>query len=420
MAFLSRFFKRKATPVHNPARNQGWFSLAEPFTGAWQTGQTLKREDVLQFHAVFSCVSLIAQDVAKLPLELRQKQGNIWQKIEDKNFKLLKKPNHYQTLQQFIEYWIVSKLTYGNTYVLKVRDIFNGKIVGLQVLNPALVVPMIDNAGNVYYQLKLDYLNQVNDIILPESEIIHDRMNCFYHPLVGLSPISACALSANHGLSIQHNAKNFFENMSRPSGMLVAPTAIDDDTAQSIRKRWQENYSQGNYGRTAIMGNDIKYVPLNISASDSQLLEQLKLSAEVVCSVFRVPAFKIGLVGLTQGVKAETLNEIYYTDCLQPYIEAIENLLDEHLNLAEFHYEVFFDLDNLIRMDSLSKIEFYEKGVKSGILSPNEARAKFNYAPVAGGDTPYMQQQNFSLEALSKRDSTDNPFDKTQKQGETS
>lgn len=412
MSWLSRLFRIKAVPVHMPTRQQGWISLSDSFASVWQSGKAPKREDILQFHAVFGCISSIAQDIAKLPLELRKKQGSIWEVVKDKNFKLLKKPNHYQTLQQFIEYWIVSKLTYGNTYVLKVRDIFNGKIVGLQVLNPALVTPMVDNDGNVFYQLKLDYLNQVNDMILPASEIIHDRMNCFYHPLVGLSPISACALSASHGLSIQQNSKSFFANMSRPSGMLVTPTAIDEETAQTIRQRWNENYSAGNYGKTAVMGNDVKYVPLNLSASDSQLLEQLKLSAEVVCSVFRVPMFKIGLSDLSQGVKAETLNEIYYTDCLQPYIEAIENLLDEHLNLDEFNYEVFFDLDNLIRMDSLSKIEFFEKGVKSGILSPNEARAKFNYQPVSGGDTPYMQQQNFSLEALSKRDNTDNPFGK--------
>lgn len=417
MSWFSRLFKSKAVPVHVPTRQQGWISSSESFAGAWQSGKVPKREDILQFHAVFSCISLIAQDIAKLPLELRKKQGSIWEVVKDKNFKLLKKPNNYQTLQQFIEYWIVSKLTYGNTYVLKVRDIFNGKIVGLQVLNPALVTPMVDNDGNVFYQLKLDYLNQVNDMILPASEIIHDRMNCFYHPLVGLSPISACALSASHGLSIQQNSKSFFANMSRPSGMLVAPTAIDEETAQTIRQRWNENYSAGNYGKTAVMGNDVKYVPLNLSASDSQLLEQLKLSAEVVCSVFRVPMFKIGLSDLSQGVKAETLNEIYYTDCLQPYIEAIENLLDEHLNLDEFNYEVFFDLDNLIRMDSLSKIEFFEKGVKSGILSPNEARAKFNYQPVSGGDTPYMQQQNFSLEALSKRDNTDNPFHSKKDEG---
>jgi phage portal protein BeeE len=43
-------------------------------------------------------------------------------------------------------------------------------------------------------------------------------------------------------------------------------------------------------------------------------------------------------------------------------------------------------------------------------LAPNEARRRLNLKPVTGGDTPYLQQQNYSLEALSKRDSKDDPF----------
>ena len=61
-------------------------------------------------------------------------------------------------------------------------------------------------------------------------------------------------------------------------------------------------------------------------------------------------------------------------------------------------------------MDSISQMNFYSLGVQRGIFAPNEARAVFNYKPVTGGDTPYMQQQNYSLEAISKRDAKDDPF----------
>jgi hypothetical protein len=43
-------------------------------------------------------------------------------------------------------------------------------------------------------------------------------------------------------------------------------------------------------------------------------------------------------------------------------------------------------------------------------MSPNEGRAKFDLKPVAGGDNPYLQQQNYSLEALAKRDAQADPF----------
>jgi phage portal protein BeeE len=35
---------------------------------------------------------------------------------------VLRKPNHYQTINKFIENWILSKLMNGNTFVLLQRD----------------------------------------------------------------------------------------------------------------------------------------------------------------------------------------------------------------------------------------------------------------------------------------------------------
>lgn len=408
MGMFGNFLRKKSM---TPVGGGGWYSVInEPFTGAWQRNMELKRGDLLSFHAVFSCVSLVSKDLGKLPLELRKQEGDVWTTVKDPRFKFLEKPNRFQTMQQFIEHWAISKLTRGNTYVLKFRDAF-GLVQQLFVLNPDLVMPLVSDAGEVFYQIGVDKLaQQSQSIILPASEIIHDRWNCFYHPLVGLSPISACVLAASGGVAIQKYGANFFHNMSRPSGILTAPGRIADDDAKKIHDAWNQNYSSGNIGKTAVLGGDMKYIPLSMPASDAQLIEQHKLSAEVCCSVFHVPAFKIGLGGIPSGQKVEDMNLIYYVDCLQSPIEAIENLIDDSFGLKALGLEVFFNTDGLIRMDANSQMTYYSNGVKGGIIAPNEARIKFNLKPVAGGNTPYMQQQNFSLEALAKRDAKDDPF----------
>ena len=104
------------------------------------------------------------------------------------------------------------------------------------------------------------------------------------------------------------------------------------------------------------------------------------------------------------------MERIYLNSCLQALIEAIENCLDDGLELKEKGYEAFLDISGLLRMDSMSQMNFYSLGVQRGIISPDEAREQFNYAPVPGGNSVYMQQQNFSLEALSKRDAKEDPF----------
>src|SRR4029077_20698289 len=64
-----------------------------------------------------------------------------------------------------------------------------------------------------------------------------------------------------------------------------------------------------------------------------------------------------------------------------------------------------FDLDDLIWMDTPTRTNAAGEAVRAGVMTPNEARRKyFGLGPVAGGDTPYMQVQNYSLEALAERD----------------
>src|SRR5688572_17576405 len=98
----------------------GWHRIMEPFSGAWQRNKEESHGNLLCYPTLFACISRISQDVAKLPLKLMRNDGGIWNEVEVVAYSaLLRKPNHYQTAQQFRESWVVSKLTQGNTYVLK-------------------------------------------------------------------------------------------------------------------------------------------------------------------------------------------------------------------------------------------------------------------------------------------------------------
>lgn len=411
MGFFDYFRKKSLIDVSNQG---GWspiMGVHEPYTGAWQYGNELKRTDLTNFHAIFACVSLIASDIGKLKMQTKSVQNGVLLPTKSHAQRLLKKPNPHQTWQQFAENWINSKLLRGNAYILKERDLF-GDIFRLWVLNPDRVKVLVSDKGEVFYQVSHDKLFGLSETTVPASEIIHDCFNCFYHPLVGLSPISACAVSAGIGLAIQGSQATLFKNDSRPSGILSVPSAINQAKADEIRTNWRNRYTGANRGDVAVLGDGAKYEQISLSSADTQALEQLKMMGDVVCSVYHVPAFKIGLGAIATGQKVSDLNEIYYSDCLQHYIEAIENLLDEHLGL-EKGVEIIADLTSLIRMDSMSQMVYLKEGTLSGIMSPNEARATLGLPPVAGGESPLMQQQNYSLSALARRDNSDDPFGKS-------
>jgi HK97 family phage portal protein len=243
---------------------------------------------------------------------------------------------------------------------------------------------------------------------VPASEIIHDRFNCLFHPLVGVSPIYANGLAATQGLRMQENSANLFANGARPGGILVAPGKIDPENASRLKEYWDTNFAGRNTGKVSVLGDGLKFENLAMNAVDAQLIEQLKWTAEVVCSTFHVPPYKIGVGEPPKYNNIQALNVEYYSQCLQVLFESIELCLDEALGIGQgvkvngTEYGTEFDVDNLMRMDALTQMDVLEKS--KGKLTVNEQRARLEHEPVDGGDTVYLQEQDHSLEWLSRRD----------------
>ena len=214
------------------------------------------------------------------------------------------------------------------------------------------------------------------------------------------------------------NSTKFFTNNAVPSGVLTAPGHIDQTNADELKTRWEAAFSGDNVGRVAVLGDGLTYDKMSMSASDSQLIEQLRWTAENACMAFHVPPYMVGLGNLPANTNPESLQIQYYSQCLQNLIESIELLLDEGLemttNARGRPIGTEFDLDDLLRMDTATLVKASSDAIKGGGMAPNEARARYlALGPVAGGESPYLQQQNFSLSALAKRDAKADPFTKT-------
>jgi HK97 family phage portal protein len=211
------------------------------------------------------------------------------------------------------------------------------------------------------------------------------------------------------GSYIQSNSAQFFKNKSNPGGVMTAPGPITPETAARIREQWQANYSGSNAGKVAVLGDGLEYKPIGVTAADAQLIEQLKFTGEMICATFHVPPYKLGLGQMPTVNNVAALNQQYYDQALQPIVEKMELRLDEGLELLD-GYETWLDESSLLRMDTPTRLDAHNKAIAGGWMSPNEARRAEQMPPVEGGDTPYLQQQNYSLAALAKRDAQPDPF----------
>lgn len=411
--------QRKALQLQPLSGRGGWWrAIREPYTGAWQRNEEVSIDTALSFSAVFGCTTLIMGDIGKLTVRLvEQDDVGIWNEVDNPAYSpFLRKPNRYQNWSQFAETWTASKLNSGNVYVLKQRDARRVVIAGY-VLDPLRVTPLVAQDGSVYYELKRDDLSGLpqEKVTVPASEIMHDRMNALFHPLVGLSPIFACALAARQGLSIQNNSSKLFSNGSIPGGVLTAPGAIGDDTAVRLKEYWDSNFTGENVGKVAVLGDGLKYEGMAWNAVDLQLIEQLKWTGETVCTCYHVPPYLVDLGPPPPYANVTPVIQKYYSQCLQTNLHGMELTLDDGLGLGKQFGNRFgteFDPDDLMWMDADAKSKAAQDGIGSGGMSPNEARKRY-YAlgPVDGGESPYLQQQYYSLAALAERDK-DKPFAK--------
>ena len=377
----------------------GFASVREPFSGAWQMNKECTAQTALAFSGVYACVMTIADDVSKLPVRVREFGADEIARTKPDHWaaRLFRKPNSYQTGIQFLQQYVLGKLLTGTAYVIFEYDDRQVPIA-MHLLDPRTTRPLIADDGDIYYSIAQSHSN-INalagikgDVILPATDVLHDRMASVFHPLIGVSPLFAAGASAQTGYSILQNSKSFFANMSRTSGVLTAPGKISKETAARLAQKWRDNFSAGNIGQVAVLGDGLKWEPMTLSAVDAQLIEQLRWSVEDVARVFRVPMFMLGDLSKVSYKNSEQLARTYYQSTLQWHLESIESAFDKFFDFTRTTF-LEFDLDPLFRTDSESRFSVYKDGLDAGVYAINEVRARENLPPVKGGSEPRIQMQ---------------------------
>lgn len=397
-----------------PRTNGAWVRVFDWRPGAWQADAEFdagNTPDPLLHSATYACIRAIATDIAKLwPRLLIQVASGIWQDHKAAAYSpLLRKPNQFQVWAEFITQWLVSLLTVGNTYVLLWRDA-RGVVSRMNVLDPNKVAVYIGADGSVWYGVTRDPLltpEKEAMLYVPATEIIHHKYMPLVHPLIGSTPLAVASLSAITARRQVNSNDKLYAGGLIPPGVIEVPEEMTQAQVTEASTRWAEFRAQG---KTAILDGGLKYTPLQPKSVDMQAIELLKWNAQDVCIAFGVPAWRAGVEPMPSlGSNPEVAELTYHSQTLQHLIEMIEQLLDVGLSLPSY-LAVELDVAALKRMDSTSRYAVYKNAVSAGVMTPNEARKAENMPPVAGGDSCYLQQQNYSLEALAKRDAQDDPF----------
>ncbi|UIV22244.1 phage portal protein [Escherichia coli] len=160
---------------------------------------------------------------------------------------------------QFFELWLNAKLRHGNTVVLKIRN------PGGRSKNCVFWT----GAGlNLWWRMTARCSIASPDrncgiteaVTVPAREVIHDRFNCFFHPLMGAAGV-CCRAGGHAGASYSGKFTSFFRNGGRPSGVIEIPGSITEENAKKLKSNWDSGYTGENAGKTAILSNGANITP---------------------------------------------------------------------------------------------------------------------------------------------------------------
>lgn len=351
---------------------------------------------------VEACVAAYAQTIAMCP-------GNHWAWNEDDGrarvptsalTRIIRSPNAYQSISDFMLN-LVYDMFDGNAYALALRNA-RFEVQELHLFNSCSSHAQVSETGEVFYSLSGNEIIEralgVKKLMVPARDVLHLRLHCPRHPLVGESPMVAAALQMAAGNTALMQQVAFYANQARPSFILTTEQLLTVDQARTLRELWNEQSQGLNQGKTPILTGGLKpSSPISVSAENSDLIELLKLSDQAVANVYRVPLQKLGM-GTTTYSSTEAVNSDWLASGLGFALNHIEEALGILFKLKGQPDEYLeFDTSALLRSNFKDRMEGWAAGTKGGIVARNEARREFELKPVEGGDEPWVQQQDIPL-----------------------
>lgn len=391
-------FRRKSTTSNPAPWFVQWLRGDEPDMG----GPRVTAESAERASAVYACVRVVSEDVAKLPLILyrRRADGGKDRATDHPLYRLLHdKPNPWQTSFDFRQTGQRALELRGNGYGWKEKD-NRGRVVALWPIHPDRVSVKInpDTRGLFYEVRPASWQPGGKIVVLPRRDVVHIA-GPSDDGIIGKSTIQCAREAIGIALSAEKHQSRTFTNGARLGGILSHPGKLDQPAQDNILKSWVANFSgPENVGKTALLGEGMEFKPVAMTNEDAQFLELRGAQTAEIARFFRIPPHKIADLSKATFSNIEHQALEYVTDSLMPRLVRWEqrlthDLLDED-EIAEGYFFEFL-VDGLLRGDIKSRYEALQIARQNGVINANEWRSLENMNPRDGdGSEDYWRPSN--------------------------
>nr|WP_312623441.1 phage portal protein [Pseudomonas juntendi] len=377
----------------------GFFGYTDPVTGDYveadlevggkqtKAGVRITTKNALSISMVWSCVKILSESLSGLPLKLYDDKGGGRELISgsDRMLKLLRKPNPYMTMLNFLKFVVVNMALRGNAFALIERN-GKGDIIGLVPLDGRTV--QIDTEEDLLYTVTP---SEGDPFPVSPEHMLHFKLFSL-DGVVGLSPLEYQAETMGLAKAGQQWSARFMRKGGFTGGYVIYDGFLTDQQQAQVLKRFPDvrKADTDDIGKMAILQGGPKIVPAGISQKDAQFIESQQFQEEALAGIYGVPLWLANRAGKTSIMGSNLEQQLigFITFGLKPYIDTIEDELNSKLFSSTTRF-VEFVVEGLLRADSAGRATYLGAALGgsggSGWMTINEARAKENL-PLLEGD----------------------------------
>ncbi len=379
-----------------PAKNQAKLSLNDKkfleWLGVSPNEINLAGKNALKEITVFTCIRILSDAVAKLPIKIYLDDDGK-QKISEHNLnKILKiRPNKYMSASDFWKTIETQRNIYGNAYCW-IDFTPKGKVRGLYPLDSTMVKIYVDDVGLLNNENKVWYVvadRLGNQYKLQADEVLHFK-GLTTDGLVGLSPLECLKNTIENAGYSARFMNNSFRDGLQVKGIIQYVGDLSPAAEKVFREKF-EAMSSGlkNANRVALLPIGYEFRPTSLNMVDAQFLENTQLTIRQIAAAFGIKNHQLNDLARATHTNITESQKEFYVDTLMAILTSYEQELVYKLFTTkelEAGYYVKFNVNAILRADIKTRYEAYRIAVQSGFMSPNEIRALEELEAKEGAD----------------------------------
>lgn len=345
-------------------------------------------KDLATNETIFSAISMLSNAIASAPIGVYRDYEKL-KPFESDLARLFEYgPNDFQTTFQFIRLMETLRNTKGAAYAIKEYG-YMGAIERLWVLNPDLVIPILESESReLYYEVR----EGSNSVYVHSHHIIavnHITSNG-YTPI---SPLDVLRNTIDYDREIKEFSLNQMKNGLKANIVIKLQTKLSDEALQSynaMMDKFKENgvlYVDSGKEFQELKNNT--FIDPNVASIEGITVERVE-------RVYNMP-------GKLTGKATDVEDLLYIKDTVLPIVRMYEQEFTKKcisINQRELGERVKLSLNGFARADMKTRGEFYFKGIRSSWFSSNDIRALEDMPPIKGGDTYYVSKDLIPIDMV--------------------